>query len=60
MAGLYYKAEYLFTLVHTDLNWDSHDPLFVDMDWLIEHEALAPDYKLYDLTDKGKMFLILF
>ena len=60
MAGLYYKAEYLFTLVHANLEWDSQDPLFVDMEWLVEHEALAPDYKLYDLTDKGKMFLILF
>lgn len=61
MAGLYLKADYLFTLVHFDLQWGEKDPLFVDDKWLQEHETeAAADYQLNDLTDKGKMFLIIF
>jgi len=46
--------------VHQDLDWDKSDPLFVDQAWLDDHAAIASTYELHDLTDKGKMFLILF
>ena len=60
LATLYFQADHLFTLVHQELEWDNADPIFVDKAWLEEHAALAPDYDLNDLTDKGKMFLIIF
>ena len=60
LATLYYQADHLFTLVHEELDWHKEDPLFVDQDWLDDHAAIAPDYELNDLTDKGQMFLILF
>ena len=41
---------------------DIHDTLFVDQDWLDHHSGHthASDYELFDLTDKGKMFLVIF
>lgn len=60
LATLYLQADRIFTLVHQDLDWENSDPLFVDQDWLDEHTAIASTYELHDLTDKGKMFLILF
>jgi len=44
--------------VHTDLVWHKEDPLFVDQAFLDAHASSG--YELNDLTDKGKMFLILF
>lgn len=62
MYALYYHADKLFTLVHTDLDWNNDDPLFVDKDWFNDpaHKATANGYEINDLTDKGKMFLIIF
>ena len=62
MYALYYHAEKLFTLVHQDLLWDTADPLYVDEAWLNDpaHNAIELGYELNDLTDKGKMFLIIF
>lgn len=62
MYGLYYHANKLFTLVHTDLDWESDDPLYVDKEWFEdpEHNAAENGYEVNDLTDKGKMFLIIF
>ena len=41
---------------------DIHDTLFVDQDWLDHHSGHthASGYELFDLTDKGKMFLVIF
>ena len=62
MYGLYYHADKLMTLVHQDLDWDPNDPLYVDEAWFNDpaHNAADHGYEINDLTDKGKMFLILF
>lgn len=62
MYGLYYHADKLFTLVHTDLDWDKDDPIYVSKQWFEDpsHNAVENGYELNDLTDKGKMFLIIF
>ena len=62
MYALYYHADKLFTLVHQDLDWDNNDPIYVDVAWFNDpaHNAEELGYELNDLTDKGKMFLIIF
>jgi magnesium-transporting ATPase (P-type) len=60
LGSLYYYADNIFTLVHQDLDFDKHGPLFVDQKWLDDHPTSASHYDLHDLTDKGIMFLVLF
>lgn len=62
MYTLYYHADKLFTLVHQDLEWTNEDPLYVDEAWYndVTHMAVENGYEVGDLTDKGKMFLIIF
>lgn len=62
MYALYYHSDKLFTLVHQDMEWDGNDPLYVDQAWFDDpsHNAVENDYEIGDLTDKGKMFLIIF
>ena len=61
IAGLYYYADSLFSLVHVNLTWQEHEsePLFVDQDWLNAHPD-ATGAEIFDLTTKGQMFLIMF
>ena len=67
MAGLYYYADSLFSLIDSELEWQPEDSLFVDTAYL---HRIAPgdgnikivntSVQVGDLTDKGLMFLIIF
>ena len=61
LAALYFEADRLFTLVDQDpLEWANSDKLFIDKAWMEKHDEHAADAELFDLTDKGKMFLVIF
>ncbi len=60
MGGLYYYADYFFSLIHSDLDWHSDDGLFVDEAFLVRHSLDATQHKLNSLTDKGLIFVIIF
>ena len=60
MGGLYYYAESLFSLIHSDLDWHSDDGLFVDEAYQVRHALDAEVHKLGSLTDKGLIFVIIF
>jgi len=61
LGSLEYWANKIFELTHTEqFEFDMKDPLYIDQDWLDSHQSVADKYELYDLTDKGKMFLVIF
>ena len=61
LAALYFEADRLFTLVDQDpLEWANSDKLFIDKAWMEKHAEHVADAELFDLTDKGKMFLVIF
>ena len=60
-AGLVVYANKIFEMTHTEVfDFDVADPLYIDQEWLEAHPIVAENYELYDLTDKGKMFLVIF
>lgn len=62
LGGLFYYAENLFSLIHTELHFHQSDPLSVTQTYLDAYTATHPDntLELNDLTDKGMMYAVLF
>ena len=55
---MFCHADKIETLVKQDLTWSKEDPLYVDQAYLDAHPEL--ELELHDLTDLGKMFLMIF